>query len=103
MVSDLVGFVVALSPVLCLLVWRERVDRQRHAASVLRAAVYAGAARLLDEGTPLAVSVQPRTAWRPGSVRLSMPDGNAPLVARTFQTVRERVPQGYEIVIRCGE
>jgi hypothetical protein len=102
MVSDLVGFVVGLSPLFGLLVWRERIDRQRHVASALRAAVHAGAARLFDEGSPLAVSVQLPTVWRPGSVRLSIPDGNAPLIARTFEAVMDRVPQGYEIVIRCG-
>jgi hypothetical protein len=102
MVSDLVGFVVGLSPILGLLAWRHRIDRQQHVVSALRAAVHAGAARLFDEGSPLAVSVQPPTVWRPGSVRLSIPEGNAPLIARTFETVMERVPQGYEIVIRCG-
>jgi hypothetical protein len=35
-------------------------------------------------------------------VRLSIPEGNAWLMARAFETVMERVPQGYEIVIRCG-
>jgi hypothetical protein len=102
MVSDLVGFFVGLSPILGLMVWRHRIDRQQHVVSALRTAVHAGAARLFDEGSPLAVSVQPPTVWRPGSVRLSIPEGNAPLIARTFETVMERVPQGYEIVIRCG-
>jgi hypothetical protein len=102
MVSDLMGFVIGLSPILGLLVWRHHIDRQQHVASALRAAVHAGAARLFDEGSPLAVSVQPPTVWRPGSVRLSIPEGNAPLIARTFETVMQRVPQGYEIVIRCG-
>jgi hypothetical protein len=102
MVSDLVGFVIGLSLILGLLVWRRRIDHQHHVASALRVAVHAGAARLLDDGSPLAVSVRPPTVWRPGSVRLSIPDGNASFVARAFQTVTERVPQGYEVVIRCG-
>jgi hypothetical protein len=102
MISDLVGFVVGLSPLFALLLWRARIDRQQHVAAALRSAVHAGAARLFDEGSPLAVSVQPPTVWRPGAVRLSIPEGNTPLIARTFETVMARVPQGYEIVIRCG-
>jgi hypothetical protein len=103
MVSDLVGLVVGLSPIFGLLLWHARAGRQRHAADVLRADVQAGAARLLDGTAPLAVNVRPPTAWRPGFVRLSMPGGCEPLIGRTFQTVAERVPRGYEVVIRCGE
>jgi hypothetical protein len=66
-VSDLVGFVVGRSPIFGLLLWRERINRQQHVASALRAAVHAGAARLFDERSPLAVSVQPRRCgdWVP--------------------------------------
>lgn len=47
MLSDLVGLIVSVSPILGLLVWRERVDRRQHAADIVRADVHAGATRAL--------------------------------------------------------
>jgi hypothetical protein len=47
-------------------------------------------------------SARSPTVWRPGSVWLSILEGNAPLIARAFETVMGLVPQGYDIIIRCG-
>jgi hypothetical protein len=102
MFSDLVGLIVSMSPIVGLLVWRERVDRRRHAADVVRADVYAGATHALEGESLLAVDVEPPTAWRPGAVRLSTPSGYEPILGRALRTVMERVPAGYEVVIHCG-
>ena len=102
MLSDLVGFIVSVSPILGLLVWRERVDRRQNAADIVRADVHAGATRVLKGESLLAINVQAPTAWRPGHVRLSTPSGYEPLIGGAFQTVMERVPAGYEVVIHCG-
>jgi hypothetical protein len=102
MFSDLVGLLVSMSPIVGLLVWREHVDRQRHAADIVRADVHAGVIRALEGESLLAIKAQAPTAWRPGTVRLSTPSGYEPLIGRAFQTVLERVPDGYEVVISCG-
>jgi hypothetical protein len=102
MLSDLVGLIVSMSPIVGLLVWREHVDRRQHAADIVRADVYASATRVLDGESLLAVDVKPPTAWRPGAVRLSTPSGYEPILGRAFQTVMDRVPIGYEVVIHCG-
>ena len=102
MFSDLVGLIVSLSPVIGLLLWRERIDRRQNAADIVRADVLAGATRALDGESLLAINVQAPSAWGPGHVRLSTPSGYEPLIGGAFQTVMERVPPGYEVVIHCG-
>ena len=102
MFSDLVGLIVSVSPILGLLLWRERVDRRQHAADIVRADVHAGATRALKGESLLAINVQAPTAWRPGHVRLSTPSGYEPLIGKAFQTVLDRVPRDYEVVIHCG-
>ena len=102
MLSDLVGLIISVSPVLGLLVWCEHVDRQQHAADIVRAGVHAGVTRALRGESLLAINVQAPTAWRPGHVRLATPSGYEPLIGHAFQTVLERVPNGYEVVIHCG-
>lgn len=102
MLSDLVALVISVSPVLGLLAWREHVDRQGRTADLVRADVHAGATRALGGESLLAIKVEAPTAWRPGHVRLTTPSGYEPLIGRAFQTVLERVPNGYEVVIHCG-
>jgi hypothetical protein len=102
MFSDLVGLIVGLSPVVGLLLWREHADRRQRAADLVRADVHAGAVHALQGESLLAISVQPPTVWRPGYVRLTTPTGYEPLIGRAFQTVLERVPNGYEVVVHCG-
>jgi hypothetical protein len=102
MFSDLVGLIVSVSPILGLLVWRERVDRRQNAADIVRGDVHAGATRALDGESLLAINVQAPSVWRPGHVRLSTPSGYEPLIGRAFQSVLDRVPAGYEVVIHCG-
>jgi hypothetical protein len=102
MLSDLVGLIISVSPILGLLLWREQADRRQRAAAIVRADVHAGATRVLEGESLLAINVNAPTAWRPGRVRLSTPTGYEPLIGRAFQTVLERVPAGYEVVIHCG-
>jgi hypothetical protein len=102
MLSDLVGLIISVSPILGLLLWREQADRRQRAAAIVRADVHAGATRALEGESLLAINVNAPTAWWPGRVRLSTPTGYEPLIGRAFQTVLERVPAGYEVVIHCG-
>ena len=102
MFSELVGLIVSMSPLLGVLVWRGHVDRQRQAADIVRADVHAGVTRALDGESLVAIKTQAPTVWRPGKVRLTTPSGYEPLIGRAFQTVLERVPVGYEVVIHCG-
>ena len=102
MFSDLLGLIVSVSPIVGLLVWRERMDRRQDAADIVRADVHAGATRALEGESLLSINVDAPTVWRPGHVRLSTPSGYEPLIGRAFQSVLERVPSDYEVVIHCG-
>ena len=102
MFSDLMGLIVSMSPIVGLLVWRERMDRRRDAADIVRADVHAGATRALNGESMLAINVDAPTVWRPGHVRLSTPRGYEPLIGHAFQSVLERVPSDYAVVIQCG-
>jgi hypothetical protein len=102
MFSDLLGLIVSVSPIVGLLVWRERMDRRQDAADIVRADVHAGATRALKGESLLSINVDAPTVWRPGHVRLSTPSGYEPLIGRAFQSVLERVPADYEVVIHCG-
>jgi hypothetical protein len=102
MFSDLLGLIVSVSPIVGLLVWRERMDRRQDAADIVRADVHAGATRALEGESLLSINVDAPTVWRPGHVRLSTPTGYEPLIGRAFQSVLERVPADYEVVIHCG-
>jgi hypothetical protein len=102
MLSDVVGLLVSVAPVVGLLLWREQADRREAAAAIVRADVHAGARRALQGDSLLAINVHAPTAWRPGRVRLSTPTGYEPILGRAFSTVLERVPVGYEVVIHCG-
>jgi hypothetical protein len=102
MLSDVVGLLVSVAPIVGLLLWREQADRRQVAAAIVRADVHAGATRALQGDSLLAINVHAPTVWRPGRVRLSTPTGYEPILGRAFQTVLERVPVGYEVVIHCG-
>lgn len=82
MFSDLVGLIVSVSPILGLLVWRERVDRRQTAADIVRADVHAGATRALNGESLLAINVQAPTVWQPE--RRSRPSSTGyPLATRS--------------------
>ena len=80
---------------------KTRIDAQRQAIRRNRGARVSGCACDIADSL-LAINVHAPTPWRPGRVRLSTPTGYEPILGHAFQTVLERVPVGYEVVIHCG-
>jgi hypothetical protein len=91
-----------MAAVAVLPLWRERVDWRTEQALTVRAAVHAGATRALDGESLLSISVASPTAWNPGEVRLSAPDGYESLIGDALHAVFARTPTGYDVVISCG-
>jgi len=102
MLTDLVSFVMCLSPVVGLLVWRQVEDRRALEAGVVRADIHAGVMRALGGETFLAIDVRPPLAWRRGRVRLCAPSGYEGLVGAAAPTVFDRLPAHYDVVVHCG-
>jgi len=102
MISDIVGLVVSIAPVVGLLVWRERTDRRQRAAWIVRADIHAGVTRALNGESLVGIDVQYPTAWRPGQVRLSTPSRYESLIGEASRAVLERLPSGYHVMIDCG-
>jgi hypothetical protein len=102
LLSEIVGLALAAGPVVGLLLWRERVDARAEQALIVRADIHAGATRALQGESLLAISVESPTAWSPGEVRLSAPDGYESLVGEALHAVLARTPAGYDVVISCG-
>lgn len=102
MLSDIVGLMLATGPVIGMLLWRERVDWRLEKALIVRAAVHRGATRALDGESLLSIDVASPTAWNPGEVRLSTPDGYESLIGDALHAVLARTPIGYDLVITCG-
>ena len=46
--------------------------------------------------------IKPATAWRPGRVHLSTPDGYEFLIASVSGAVIDRLPHNYELVVHRG-
>lgn len=90
----LVGFVAGV------LAWRVVSDRVQDRALAVRADIQAAVDRSLDGESFLAVSVEPESTFHAGRVVLSTPTGYEWLVREAWTPVVERVPEGYELVIR---
>ena len=102
MMSDIVGLVVGVAPVVGVLMWCGYLDRREHAAGVIRADIHAGVSRVLQGETVLAIQVEGPTVWRAGQVKLSTPRGYESLVGQASRTVFDRMPAGYDVIIHCG-
>ena len=90
----LVGLVAAV------LGWRVVNDRARDRALAMRADIQAAVDRSLEGESFLAVTVEPESTFHAGRVVLSTPTGYEWLVREAWTPVVERVPDGYELVIR---
>jgi hypothetical protein len=90
----LVGLVVGV------LGWRVLNDRMQDRALAVRADIQAAVDRSLAGESFLAVSVEPESTFHSGRVVLSMPTGYEWLVREAWTPVVERVPDGYELVIK---
>jgi|ERR1051325_1356643 hypothetical protein len=102
MLSDLVGLVATMAPVVFLLVWTEHAERRQQRAWMVRAEIDAGARRALGGDSMLAIDVDCPTPWRAGEVRVGTPSGYESLLCQAAHEVLARVPHGYDVIIHCG-
>ena len=84
------------------LAWREWRDRGEARGLRVRADVQDAVNRRLEGESLVSVRVRPGALWRPGRVELSAPSGWEWLVDEVWRPVLERVPPGYELVVKPG-
>lgn len=101
-ISDVVGMMIGLGPVVAALLWCDLNDRFRHRADRVGAEIRATVNRVLGGESMLAVRVQPAMVWRPGRVHLSAPGGYELLIASVSGAVVNRLPHNYELVVHRG-
>jgi hypothetical protein len=102
MVSAFLGLLFIGGLVIAPLVWRLRQDRRAERALTVRAYVHAALVRALGGESLVAVSVEPATAWRAGRVVLTAPSDWRCLLAPSWTAVVDRVPAGYELVVKAA-
>ena len=102
MLEALVGLLTIPTLVILPLVWRVWADRRRARALVLEADIRAAAHRALGGESLLSVQVTPGRPWRPGQVTLTTPGGWGWLVEAAWEAVMDRVPDGWEVVVRAS-
>ena len=84
------------------LAWRIRADRRRDRADLLSADIRGAINRRLRGESLLTVEVMPGTLWQPGRVVLWTPAGYENLAETVWRDVVDRLPQGYDLVVRPG-
>ncbi|HUF93432.1 MAG TPA: hypothetical protein VMR23_13715 [Candidatus Limnocylindria bacterium] len=92
--------VVLIGLVAAALGWRVLGDRTQDRALAVRADIQAAVDRSLNGESFLAVTVEPESAFHAGRVVLSTPAGYEWLVREAWAPVVQRVPSGYEVVIK---
>ena len=100
MIELIVAPMLLVALVAGVLGWRVLSDRLQDRALAVRADIQAAVDRSLDGESFLAVSVEPESAFHRGRVVLSTPTGYEWLVRDAWTPVVERVPEGYELVIK---
>ena len=98
--SDLMGLLISIAPVVAALVWCNVHDHRQKLADGVRADVNAAMNHVMGGESLVAVEVEPPTPWRAGQVRLRAPGGYDPLLACVSEAVLQRLPDGYELVTR---
>jgi hypothetical protein len=98
--SDLMGLLISIAPVVAALMWCNVRDQRRTLAEGVRADVNAAVNRVMGGESLVAVEVEPATPWRTGQVRLRAPGGYDPLLACLSEAVLQRLPDDYELVTR---
>jgi len=84
------------------LAWRIRADRRRDLADLLTADIRSAINRRLRGESLLSVEVTPQTLWQPGRVVLWAPAGSEALAETVWRDVVDRLPVGYDLVVRSG-
>jgi hypothetical protein len=100
MIGLIVAPVLLVGLVAGLLGWRVWKDRTNDRALAVRADIQAAVDRSLDGESFLAVTVEPESTFHPGRVVLSTPSGYEWLIRDAWTPVVERVPRGYELVVK---
>jgi hypothetical protein len=98
--TDLMGMVIAIAPIVAALAWCNVRDRRRDQADGVRADINAVVTRALGGESLVAIEVAPPTRWRAGQIRLGVPGGYDPLLACASEAVLQRMPPDYELVTR---
>jgi hypothetical protein len=101
-VSDVLGMLIGVGPIVAALLWSGRRDRLRQRANRVRAEINAAANGVLGGESVLSVRVEPRGPWRAGRVHLSAPGGYEFLIASVSGAVIARLPARYELVVHRG-
>jgi len=106
---EVVTVFTAILPLLLLAVlvavplgWRIRADRRRDRADLLSAEIRSAINRRLRGESLLTVEVTPETLWQPGRVVLWTPAGYESLAETVWRDVVDRLPRGYDLVVRPG-
>ena len=84
------------------LAWRIRADRRQDRADLLSADIRSAINRRLRGESLLSVEVTPETLWQPGRVVLRTPAGYETLAETVWRDVVDRLPVGYDLVVRPG-
>ena len=84
------------------LAWRIRSDRRRDEADLLSADLRSAINRRLRGESLLTVEVTPPALWQPGRVVLWAPAGHEALAETVWRDVVDRLPVGYDLVVRPG-
>ena len=98
MVGMLLAGLLFLGP----LGWRVWLDRKRAEADGIKAEVGGAVNRRFHGESFLSVLVTPRSLWRSGRIVLSVPSGYEWLIEAAWRDVVDRVPSGYDLVVRVG-
>lgn len=83
-----------------LLAWRVRVDRAADAALATRAEIQSAVNRALQGESLLAVQVEAPSVTHTGRVVVTTPTGYEWLVRDAWAPIVQRVPEGYELVLK---
>ena len=102
MLTIIVPTILLVALVVTPLAWRIRADRRRDRADIVRADLRSAINRRLHGESLVTVEVVPKTFWHPGRVVLSTPAGYDELAETVWRDVSERVPAGYDLLIRTG-
>ena len=98
MVGMLLAGLLFLGP----LGWRMWLDRKRAEADGIKAEVGGAVNRRFHGESFLSVLVTPRSLWRSGRIVLSVPSGYEWLIEAAWRDAVDRVPPGYDLVVRAG-
>jgi hypothetical protein len=100
MIEVIVAPLLLVGLVVGALGWRVLSDRTQDRALAVRADIQAAVDRSLEGESFLAVTVEPESTFHRGRVVLSTPTGYEWLVREAWTPVVQRVPEGYELVIK---